>query len=96
MKAVVAPTTAGESPAAVTAQGALGVNIPAAGLATPTATPIATPTPVQTRAFEEERTRLCQQLDEKVGIHHTNHLSPYNLLKLLKHGHFNKPFSLHV
>ncbi|CAI8013143.1 Kinesin heavy chain [Geodia barretti] len=65
MKAVVAPTTAGESPAAVTAQGALGVNIPAAGLATPTATPIATPTPVQTRAFEEERTRLCQQLDEK-------------------------------
>ena len=37
--------------------------------ATPTSaftTPIATPTPVQARAFEEERSRLCQQLDEKV------------------------------
>jgi kinesin family protein 5 len=60
LKAVVAPTTV-EEPVAVAAQGALGVNIPAAGSATPTATP----TPVQTRAFEEERTRLCQQLDEK-------------------------------
>ena len=31
-----------------------------------TGTPSATPTLAHTRAFEEERARLCQQLDEKV------------------------------
>lgn len=62
----VAPV-AEDLPVTVAAQGALGVNAPGVGLATPTATPSVTPTPAQTRAFEEERTRLCQQLDEKVG-----------------------------
>ena len=40
-------------------------------LATPSlqmTTPSATPTPAQTRVFEEERSRLCQQLDEKVQM----------------------------
>ena len=32
---------------------------------TPTSS-LTTPTPTQNRAFEEERVRLCQQLDEKV------------------------------
>ena len=41
---------------------------PSLQMTTPTVTPSATPTPAQTRVFEEERSRLCQQLDEKVQM----------------------------
>ena len=45
-----------------------GVAMGTAHVAMPTGTPSPAPTPVQARAFEEERTRLCQQLDEKVSV----------------------------
>ena len=45
----------------------LPLAIPSLQMTTPTVTPSVTPTPGQTRAFEEERSRLCQQLDEKVS-----------------------------
>ena len=65
----LAISAADESPASL--QGALPATLqpttPISQMTTYTGTPSATPTPVQTRAFEEERSRLCQQLDEKVN-----------------------------
>ena len=66
LKTMTVPSVAAVTVDDVEMQGSSGVAMPTIQLATPTNTPIATPTPVQKRAFEEERTRLCQQLDEKV------------------------------
>ena len=63
LKQVVAPVEEAVSGPQGTQPVTLQLATPTSQLTTPTG---ATPTPVQTRAFEEERSRLCQQLDEKV------------------------------
>ena len=61
---------------------------PAAGLGgtpsasgTPSLSPVsfATPTPAETRAFEEERTKLYQQIDEKVEQRYLTNSLPFEL-----------------
>lgn len=63
LKQVVVPVEEAVTGPQGTLPVALQLATPSSQLTTPTSV---TPTPAQARAFEEERTRLCQQLDEKV------------------------------
>ena len=78
VKNVQLPVSGTEESHSLMAQNApptLQVAAPGSLLTTPGSTPCTTPTPVQTRAFEEERTRLCQQLDEKVSLFQIQNLT---------------------
>ena len=66
LKNVVLSAATEDAPS-VGAQSSLPVTLPSVTPSLQMTTPTVTPTPIQSRAFEEERSRLCQQLDEKVG-----------------------------
>jgi hypothetical protein len=56
-----------DSPSSLGGAGLAGLGgIPPSGTPSLSPVPFATPTPAEARAFEEERTKLYQQIDEKV------------------------------